>query len=148
MPGISTLSLDWPALLASVRRPWLPPWRGRGLRDDGPATIIACMEFQRRHSFATEAEAATWIAVGRHALNAVLAWDAARYGREDVRVSVGCVRHWLRRGDPRQAELCRVELRERWQVYRRRMRIVGSQVALVRAGLSPRAQAATMEDAA
>ena len=145
---LGTLTLDWAALCAHVRRRWLhkhrgelPPRSADALPLDAPVGIAACAQFGQRHWFATEAEAETWRWVGPRALNTCNIWSALRYDREDVRISVGAVRYWRQRGNARQAELTCAELRRRWKQYRGGMRAMATQLAWVRQALAPRPMA-------
>jgi hypothetical protein len=140
----STLPLDWPALCAHVRRRRLPDHRGAlpQRRDDvlaldAPVAIAACAQFGQRHQFATEREAETWRWIGPRALNVCNRWHALRFDREDIRVAVGTVRHWQSRGEARQANLVRLDLRRRWALYRRGMRAFAVQLDGVRQALTP-----------
>lgn len=144
MRAISTLPLTWLALQAHCRRPWLLNHRGELPTPPGsaalnaPLPIAAMAQFGQRHYFGSEAEAECFRRIGRHAQNAVMAWSAAKYSREDVRIMVGCVRYWRERGNDGQAALSRSELRCRWLVYRKHMAKVGDQVDRVRVALTPR----------
>jgi hypothetical protein len=146
-PG--TLKLDWALLCADVRRRRLPAHRGElpprsaaSLPLDAPLGVAVCALFGQRHSFLTEPEAETWRWVGSRARGVCGLWSTLRHDREDVRISIGAVRHWRQRGDTRQAELGCAELQRRWRRYRRGMRAMAIQLDWVRQALTPRAAAA------
>jgi len=145
-PG--TLKLNWVLLCAQVRRRRLPAHRGElpprsagALPLDAPLGVAVCALLGERHTFATEQEAETWRWVGSRARGVCSLWSTLRHDREDLRISLGAVRHWRQRGDARQTELSRAELRRRWQRYRRGMRAMALRVDWVRQSLAPRAAA-------
>lgn len=138
-----TLVLEWPALCAGVRRPWLPVWRGAlvwrgfggppaGWSPDAPLTVAVCALLTLNHSFATEAQALRWLTIGRHAQNACSDWNTARHERNHVRDALEVVRYWQRQGNVRQAALAAAGLDTSLARYRRRMRSFGIQLAYVR----------------
>jgi hypothetical protein len=146
MTRTSTLVLEWSALCAEVRRPWLPDWRGAlawrgfgpppaGWSADAPLTVAVCAHLTLNHAFATEAQALRWLTIVRHAQNACSDWNTARHERNQVRDALEVVRYWQRQNNVRQAALAITGLRASLARYRRRMRGFGIQLAYVRGPL-------------
>jgi hypothetical protein len=141
-----TLVLEWAALCAEVRRPWLPSWRGAlawrgfgappaGWSADAPLPVAVCAQLTLNHAFATEAQALRWLTIGRHAQHACSDWNTARHERNQARDALEVVRYWQRRDNPEQAARAAAELAVCLVRYRRRMRSFGIQLAYVRGPL-------------
>lgn len=147
MSVVSTLPLDWHSICTLVHHRRLPDWRGdlplkspEHLPLDVPLGIAVCAQFSRRHTFATEREAEQFRWIGARAQDAVVAWNAAKYCREDCRISIKSIRYWENQpGDVMPNIRQSVEeLKARWRKYRRAMRMVSRQAGWVREQLSPR----------
>ncbi|HJQ57949.1 MAG TPA: hypothetical protein VJ890_13645 [Vineibacter sp.] len=113
-----------------------------GLRDTAPLSapiaVAACALFGEPWSFAREADAETWRAIGPRALHVVRLWRDVAWDRDKVRLGVEALRRWHAAGDLRQAALCRAELVARWARYRKGMRRLADRIDAVRTALSPR----------
>jgi hypothetical protein len=141
-----TLVLEWTALCTEVRRPWLPSWRGAlawrgfgappaGWSADAPLPVAVCALLTLNHAFATEAQALTWLTIGRHAQHACSDWNTARHERSRVRDALEVVRYWQRQGNAGQAARAAAELAVCRARYRRRMRSFRLQLDYVRGPL-------------
>ncbi len=146
MRRTSTLVLEWAALCAEVRRPWLPSWRGAlawrgfgappaGWSADAPLGVAVCALLTLNHAFATEAQALMWLTIGRHAQHACGDWNTARHERNRARDALEVVRYWQRQGNPEQAARAAAEFSACLARYRRRMRSFRIQLDYVRGPL-------------